>query len=105
MVVGTRTVLENLLRSCNKKRRGKMGLFLCDLCNQQLSLKEVKHVCKPEDIKAYIDRLDDDRRVAERKLDDIREAIFQVMSEIPSFEEEKVTVSTKWLKRLWEARS
>ena len=79
-----------------------MGLFLCHICNEQLGF-ENPHKCDPETIRKYVGSLQDAARLAERRLDDMQNAVFMLIHELPSLEGEEITVKTKWLTRLWEA--
>jgi hypothetical protein len=86
-----------------------MGLFLCDICNQNLSCcfkadgNYEKHVCKNEDILAYIDNLRNIAGKAERNLDEIRNAVFMTIQDLPSLTPEEITIKTKWIKQVWDA--
>ena len=76
-----------------------MGLFLCDICNEHLTLE--KHVCNPEKISNYIHKLQDNASIAERRLSDMQNAVFMILQELPSLEGEKITINAEWLRRLW----
>ncbi len=83
-----------------------MGLFLCDLCNEHLGLSSkglTPHVCDPETLRKRVRQLEDAARTAERRLDEIQNAVFMVLQELPSLEGEQVAVSGAWLRRLWDA--
>jgi len=78
-----------------------MGLFLCDVCNQQLGTPP--HVCNREDIKKYVDDLEERATTAEFRLNDVKNAVLMVLEQLQSIEGEEVTVKTEWLKKLWAA--
>lgn len=86
-----------------------MGLFLCDMCNKDLMCgyredgNHEKHVCKEEDILSHINRLKDTAWKAENNLDSIRNAVLMTIHELPSLENEEVTIKTKWIKKVWDA--
>lgn len=79
-----------------------MGLFLCDMCNEQLTF-DSPHVCDPGKLRAYIAELELRARKAEHKLNVMEDAVLYTLKELPSLEGEKIEVSTKWLRMLWQA--
>ncbi len=79
-----------------------MGLFICRICNETLGDNFV-HQCDQTKVEAHIEKLQNEAHVAERRLNDIRNAVFMVLQELPSLEGEKVEVNGEWLRRLWGA--
>lgn len=77
-----------------------MCLILCKVCDEELTHT---HVCNPEKIIAYVDRLRREARTAESKLSEIQNAVMKVLQPIPHLENEEVTVKTEWLRKLWNA--
>lgn len=77
-----------------------MGLFLCDICDEQLS---DSHVCDKEVIKKRISTLEERACLAERQSRDMQNAIFMILHTLPTLEGDEVVVKTNDLKRLWEA--
>lgn len=75
-----------------------MGLFLCPKCD----LQHIGTPCKEEDIIAHVEQLKREKWEAEQKLDQIRNAIFMIIQELPSLEGE-IKVNKDWLDRLWKA--
>lgn len=82
-----------------------MGVLICDKCNEYLPLspESLDHVCDPEKIKEYVRYLKEEAENNRRKLDDIRNAVFNVLQELPTLEGEKAIVKTDWLRQLWDA--
>lgn len=78
-----------------------MGLFLCDLCDQHLGV--APHVCEPADIRKHVQTLELRAQVAERKWDDIRNAVFMLLQSLPTLVGESAVVETEWLRKLWAA--
>ncbi len=79
-----------------------MGLFLCQICDEQLSFTE-SHVCKQEDIVNYIQRLRDDANRSRNFLNDIQNAVLMILQSLPTLDDEQILVETKWLRKLWDA--
>lgn len=81
-----------------------MGLFLCDVCNEQLG--PAPHVCDLAKVREYVDRLEDQARVAERRLEDVRNAVYKILQPLDGLEKREegdVLVSGEWLRKLWAA--
>ena len=79
-----------------------MGLFLCDLCDQQLGF-DGNHFCATANIRKKNERLEKDKRTAERRLDEMQNAVLMLLKELPSLAVERINVDAKWLRRLWDA--
>lgn len=79
-----------------------MGLFLCPMCNEHLTL-DPPHVCEREKIIAYVERLEHEARLAEHRLSEIQNAVMKVLQPLSSLDGEEVTVKTEWLRKLWDA--
>lgn len=78
-------------------------LIICDLCDKDIT-STPRHVCDRADIRAYVTRLVDDNRAAERDLDDIRNGVYKLLQSLPNISgTEEVVVRTDWLRRLWSA--
>lgn len=81
-----------------------MGLFLCDLCDQEL---EENHVCDKAFILKRIKELRNAAQVAEDRLGQVQNAIFMIMAKDLAFTHlgicTKVSVEADWLKELWDA--
>jgi hypothetical protein len=78
-----------------------LGLFLCDICDEQLSLEV--HVCEPDKIRARIQKLQDATRIAEFRWDKVRNAVYMILQSLPLLGDEKVVIEAEWLRRLWDA--
>lgn len=78
-----------------------MGCLVCQICDKQLS--RTGHVCKEEDVKAYIDELKLAANKAERQLDRIQERVRFIFTQLPDLGSAEINVKTSLLKDLWEA--
>lgn len=78
-----------------------MGLFLCPLCNDHFTI-DPPHKCNDSKITSYIKKLKTEAHEAEMNLHLMQDDILFLIKEIPSLEKEKVEVSTKWIKSLWQ---
>lgn len=83
-----------------------MGLFRCDLCDENLGfIGGDIHKCDPEKIKSKIkmEKLQKLAMDAENHLEDIRNAVYKILQQLPSMDGPKATVDTDWIRRLWDA--
>lgn len=83
-----------------------MCLIMCDVCDKNITgeaFDGTKHECNPDDIRAYIGRLTEGRKVAEERLEQTQNAVQMVLHGLPAFDAEQVTVRAKWLRQLWDA--
>lgn len=78
-----------------------MGLFACKVCEGNL-LGVTDHVCDRGKALAHVERLERRATDAEDKLRDIHNAVYQLMKDVPTLDDEYAVVSTEWLRRLWE---
>lgn len=81
-----------------------MGLFLCDICNEQLSLED--HICKQEDIRKRIQYLEIEAGTARHHLNLVQDAVFLILKSIgdeSSLDLDLVAVETKLIRDLWKA--
>ena len=74
-------------------------LIVCDICDEVVS--ELPHVCDKEKIKAYIKSLQDRANKAERNLEDVQNAVFMILKDLPELQGESISVKTEWLRNLW----
>lgn len=88
-----------------------MGLFLCEICGQQLHLdQEVEdgrhhHACRPEDVKAHINWLKEEAIKSSSEIQSIRNAVYGVLQSLPTEEHdcERFLIEATWLEGLWQA--
>ncbi len=82
-----------------------MGLFVCDKCGFEggVHLYAGGHVCEEQAILDHVKKLRDRASEAETKLDNIRNAVFMVLKDLPDLEGETVSVKTQTLRSLWDA--
>ena len=81
-----------------------MGLLLCDVCLSRLELGSTsQHVCDSEKAKKNVKQLEGRASNAENKLEDIRNAVYMLLHQLPSLNAEQVNVSGEWLRNLWKA--
>ncbi len=76
-----------------------MGLFICDLCNEELC---ISHSCKPENIRKNFEYLEAKARQAENRLEEMRNAVFRLIEPLQTLDKEEITVKTEWLRKLWD---
>ncbi len=77
---------------------------ICPTCDEPLGWTPHVHVCKPEVIEAYVHRLKEEANTATRRLEDVRDAVFRLLEPMPQIEKlEEVTVSTEFLRKLWQS--
>ncbi len=77
-----------------------MGMFICKFCNYRDGLG-CEHVCRPEDVLAYIDSLTDGIRELSKKVHSIKNCVLKLLQETA---ESRGSVSDSiWLQRLWDA--
>lgn len=79
-----------------------MGLLICDSCNRQMDWGG-EHVCKPNDIRYHVAELENRARVAEDNVSDMRNDMYWVLKDLPSLEGDKLEVSGKLIRQLWDA--
>ena len=78
-----------------------MGLFLCPMCDEQLMSSP--HVCNPTVIINRIHKLENEVRLAESKLNNVKNSVFMLLQSLPSLEGDSVSVETEWLRKMWHA--
>lgn len=78
-----------------------MGLFLCDICNQELGT--VPHVCKEEDVIGYIHHLEELSRGAQNKLQHIEDQVLKLVEKLPDLSGPECTISSDLVRAIWEA--
>jgi len=80
-----------------------MGMFICPTCDKHMGIcGEGIHVCNLNEVREYVKLLTNRAMTAEKSAGNLRDAVFMLMKEAPSLDDDTVTVSTKWLRRLWE---
>ncbi len=77
-----------------------MGLFICDICNEQLN---GKHVCNLENVKKYVNELKESAMVSAKNLAEIQNAVFMILQELPPPSSAAGWAADEWIDRLWEA--
>lgn len=80
-----------------------MGYPTCDICNQGIGFRDDEHICNSEDIEKYIKSMDEKTRKTQGQLDNIRDSILMLIQSLPSLENEKTVVDTKWIRSIWDA--
>ena len=78
-----------------------MGLFLCRMCDEQLG--SLPHVCNPDVIVNRINKLENEIRLTENKLNGIKNSVFMLLQSLPSLEGDSVSVETEWIRKIWQA--
>lgn len=78
-----------------------MGLFLCSNCNKSLG-SEI-HICKHEDVKLYVEKLELRAREAENELRQIQDSVLLIMETLPTLDKEEVLVKSELLENLWKS--
>jgi hypothetical protein len=80
-----------------------MGLFICEMCDEHSGLDNARtHICKLDNIKKHFRELKERALLAENKLSEIRDAIFNLLKSLPTLENE-IVVDAEWLTKLWDA--
>jgi hypothetical protein len=87
-----------------------MGLFICDICNYQTGILDPTiHICDLQKVKEYNLKLQKDARDAELELDNIRNAILNLIRSVPSMNEvrdgmpDNILINSKVVRDLWDA--
>lgn len=77
-----------------------MGLFLCDLCNQQL---DKNHECDKQKLLDHINYLKEAETKSHLQINKIRDSILFLLHDIPTLNSDKVEVKTELIRKLYES--
>lgn len=80
-----------------------MGCFFCPVCNEALGLNAESHTCDLVQVQKRMQYLQEETVKATRKAESIENAVMLILRSLPSTEEERVTIRTEDLRRLWDA--